>query len=115
VEPGLFHDASHAIRAGFARTARVVAAAAAVMACVFGAFAISGQRALAEFGLELGGAVLLDALVIRMLLLPAVLQLLGTATWKLPRSLGRVLPRITIEAEPTRSVRPQEPVLEPHA
>jgi RND superfamily putative drug exporter len=105
-------DASDAIRAGFARTARVVAAAAAVMFCVFGAFAISGQRALAEFGLELGGAVLLDALVIRMLLLPAALQLLGSATWKLPPGLARVLPRVAIEAEPPRSTRSPEPALE---
>jgi putative drug exporter of the RND superfamily len=104
-------DPRAAITYGFARTARVVIAAAAVMACVFGAFAISGQRDLAEFGVELGVAVLLDAILVRMLLLPAVLQLLGRTAWALPHWLGRLLPRIVIEAAPANA-GPLEPHVE---
>jgi RND superfamily putative drug exporter len=103
-------DASAAVREGLARTGRVITAAAAVMVAVFGAFAISGDRVLAMFGLVTASAVLLDALVVRMLLLPAVLQLLGRTTWMLPRWLDRRLPRVAIEAE--RGSRPRPP-LEP--
>ncbi len=92
-------DASVAVREGLARTGRVITAAAAVMVAVFGAFAISGDRVLAMFGLAMASAVFLDALVVRMVLLPAVLQLLGKTTWALPRWLDRTLPRLAIEAE----------------
>ncbi len=106
-------DASAAIREGLARTGRVITAAAAVMVAVFGAFAISGNRVLEMFGLAMASAVLLDALVVRMLLLPAVLQLLGRTTWALPRWLDRRLPRVAIEAEPSPKPRPSlEPAFE---
>jgi putative drug exporter of the RND superfamily len=104
-------DATAAITEGLARTGRVITAAAAVMVAVFGAFAISGNRVLEMFGLAMATAVFLDAFVIRMLLLPAVLQLLGRTTWALPGWLDRRLPRVAIEAE--RSPRPSlEPVFE---
>src|SRR5262249_19027789 len=90
---------------GLARTGRVITAAAAVMVAVFGAFAISGDRILAMFGLVTASAVLLDAIVIRMLLLPAVLQLLGRTTWALPRLLDRMLPRLAIEPGPSPTAR----------
>ncbi|MBV9607547.1 MAG: MMPL family transporter [Solirubrobacterales bacterium] len=93
-------DARAAIKEGLARTGRVITAAAAVMVAVFGAFAISGDRVLAMFGLAMASAVFLDALVVRMLLLPAVLHLLGRTTWTLPRWLDRRLPRVAIEPEP---------------
>ncbi len=106
-------DPSAAIREGLARTGRVISAAAAVMVAVFGAFAISGNRVLEMFGLAMASAVLLDALVVRMLLLPAVLQLLGRTTWALPRWLDRRLPRVAIEAEPAPKPRPSlEPAFE---
>jgi putative drug exporter of the RND superfamily len=98
-------DAGAAVREGLARTGRVITAAAAVMVAVFGAFAISGDRVLAMFGLAMASAVFLDALVVRMLLLPAVLQLLGRTTWTLPRWLDRRLPRVAIEAEPAHASR----------
>jgi RND superfamily putative drug exporter len=91
----------------------VITAAAAVMVAVFGAFAISGDRVLAMFGLGMASAVFLDAIVIRMILLPAVLELLGRRTWAFPRWLDRRLPRLAIEAE--RERRPAhlaEPALE---
>jgi RND superfamily putative drug exporter len=106
-------DASHAVREGLSRTGRVITAAAAVMIAVFSAFAISGNRTLAMFGLVMATAVFLDALVVRMLLLPAVLQLLGRTTWLLPRWLDRRLPRVTIEPEETQKLRPRlDPVPE---
>ena len=106
-------DASAAVREGLARTGRVITAAAAVMVAVFGAFAISGNRVLEMFGLAMASAVFLDALVVRMLLLPAVLQLLGPRTWWLPGWLARRLPRVAIEAEPSSTPRPSlEPALE---
>jgi RND superfamily putative drug exporter len=107
------HDAAAAVREGLARTGRVITAAAAVMVAVFGAFAISGDRVLAMFGLAMASAVLLDAIVVRMLLLPAVLQLLGRTTWALPRWLDRRLPRVAIEPEPGPALRPAfEPAFE---
>jgi RND superfamily putative drug exporter len=106
-------DASAAVREGLARTGRVITAAAAVMVAVFGAFAISGDRVLEMFGLAMASAVLLDAVVVRLLLLPAVLQLLGPTTWALPRWLDRRLPRVAIEAEPRHEPRPSlEPAFE---
>jgi RND superfamily putative drug exporter len=106
-------DASAAVREGLARTGRVITAAAAVMVAVFGAFAISGNRVLAMFGFAMASAVFLDAIVIRMALLPAVLQLLGRTTWALPRWLDRTLPEVAVEAEPAAKPRPRtEPALE---
>jgi RND superfamily putative drug exporter len=106
-------DASAAIREGVARTGRVITAAAAVMVAVFGSFAISGNRVLEMFGLAMASAVFLDAVVVRMLLLPAVLELLGRTTWALPRWLERRLPRVAIEAEPSPKPRPAlEPAYE---
>jgi RND superfamily putative drug exporter len=90
-------DASAAIREGLASTGRVVTAAAAIMVVVFGAFLLSPDRMLQQFGLGLAVAVLLDAVVIRCLVLPAVMQLLGARAWWLPRPIARFLPRLAIE------------------
>jgi putative drug exporter of the RND superfamily len=92
-------DASAAVREGLAHTGRVVTAAALVMVAVFGAFALSGERVLELFGLMMATAVFLDAFVIRMVLLPAVLQLLGRRTWAFPHRLDRRLPRLAIEPQ----------------
>jgi RND superfamily putative drug exporter len=106
-------DPSRAVREGLSRTGRVITAAAAVMIAVFASFAISGNRTLSMFGLALASAVFLDALVVRMLLVPAVLQLLGRTTWALPRWLDRRLPKISIEADDPPKPRPSlEPALE---
>ena len=104
------HDASRAIREGLARTGRVITAAAGVMIAVFVAFALSGSRLLEMFGVGLAAGVLLDALVIRMMLLPAVLQLLGKTTWTLPGWLDGHMPHVAIEPEtgdqPLRTLEP---------
>ena len=90
-------DAPGAIRHGLVTTATVVTVAAAIMVVVFGAFVFSGDRMLASFGLGLAVAVLLDAVVIRCLILPAVMQLFGRRAWWLPAWLDRRLPHIRLE------------------
>jgi RND superfamily putative drug exporter len=90
-------DNSKAVAEGLALTGRVVTAAAAIMVCVFLSFMLGEDRVIQEFGLSLASAVFLDALVIRCLLLPAVLHLIGRRTWLLPRWLERPLPRLRIE------------------
>jgi RND superfamily putative drug exporter len=75
----------------------VVTAAAAIMVVVFGAFLLSPDRMLRQFGLGLAGAVLLDAVVIRCLVLPAVMHLLGRHAWWLPSPIARRLPTVALE------------------
>ena len=90
-------DARDAVREGLATTGSVITAAAAIMIVVFGAFLLSPDRMLKQFGLGLAVAVLLDALLIRCVIVPAVLRLLGNRAWWLPRSLDRILPKIKLE------------------
>jgi RND superfamily putative drug exporter len=90
-------DNSRAVGEGLALTGRVVTAAAAIMVCVFLSFMLGEDRVIKEFGLSLASAVFLDALIVRCLLLPATLNLLGPVTWKLPGWLDRLLPRVNIE------------------
>jgi RND superfamily putative drug exporter len=86
-----------AVAEGLALTGRVVTAAAAIMVCVFLSFVLGEDRIIKEFGLSLASAVFLDALVVRCLLLPATLHLVGSITWSMPSWLARVLPRLNIE------------------
>ncbi len=88
-----------AVADGLASTARVITAAALIMFCVFGAFALGDDRQLKLFGLGLGIAVLLDATIVRMILVPATMELLGDRNWWLPKWLDRILPRIKVEGE----------------
>ena len=90
-------DSAGAIAQGLALTGRVVTAAAAIMVCVFLSFMLGEQRVIQEFGLALASAVFLDAAVVRCMLLPAVLQIVGRRTWLLPAWLDRRLPRLNIE------------------
>ena len=92
-------DNSAAVADGLATTARVITAAAAIMICVFGSFVVNDPlRILDVFGLGLAVAVLVDATVVRMVLVPAVMQLLGPANWWLPRWLERAIPTVAIES-----------------
>ncbi|MFD4988722.1 MMPL family transporter [Streptomyces sp. NPDC058374] len=84
-------DARLAVGEGLAATGKVITAAAAIMVVVFAAFVLSPSRMLQQFGLALAVAVLLDAVVIRCLIVPAVMRLLGARAWWLPRPLDRVL------------------------
>jgi RND superfamily putative drug exporter len=97
-------DASAAVADGIAFTGRVISAAAAIMICVFLSFMLGDERSIKEFGFGLAAAVFLDALVVRCVLLPAVLEVLGPATWWLPRWLEQRLPRVNIEGSSTREV-----------
>ncbi|MFN2625152.1 MAG: MMPL family transporter, partial [Mycobacteriales bacterium] len=86
-----------AVADGLATTARVITAAALIMICVFASFAFGGVRALKLMGLGLAVAILVDATIVRMVLVPATMELLGDANWWLPRWLDRILPRVTVE------------------
>jgi len=88
------HDPKEAMVGGLAHSGRVIFAAAAVMVAVFLTFALSGPLPPKEMGVILGVAVLLDALLIRLVLLPVSLRLFGTWAWGLPRWLDRVLPDV---------------------
>jgi len=85
---------------GLASTARVITAAAAIMVVVFGSFVFEDQRIIKLFGVGLSFAVLLDATVVRMLLVPATMALLGARNWWFPRWLDRLVPRLAVEASP---------------
>jgi RND superfamily putative drug exporter len=107
-------DASVAVGDGIALTGRVISAAAAIMVCVFMSFTLGNQRTIKEFGFGLAVAVLLDALVVRCVLLPAVLELLGARTWSLPRWLDARLPHINIEGTAARAMPNGEPLVAEH-
>jgi RND superfamily putative drug exporter len=95
-------DNRRAVSTGQATTGRVIIAAATIMICVFSAFILSGQQLIGEFGIGLAAAVLLDAFILRTLLVPALMHLSGRANWWLPGWLDRILPHLSIEpaAEP---------------
>jgi len=88
-----------AIVDGFRNSARVVAAAAAIMISVFAAFMLSDEPILKSMGFALAAAVFFDAFVIRMTLIPALMYLLGERAWWLPRWLDRLLPNVDVEGE----------------
>ncbi|MER5712660.1 MMPL family transporter [Streptomyces sp. NPDC002122] len=90
-------DNRRAVRVGLAETSRVINSAAVIMIAVFLAFVLSGDRVIAMFGIALAAAVALDAFVLRTLLVPALMHMLGGANWWLPKWLDRLLPRISIE------------------
>ncbi|WP_116999100.1 MMPL family transporter [Desertimonas flava] len=90
-------DNGTAVADGLAITARVITAAALIMFCVFGAFVLGDERALKMFGLGLAMAVLIDATVVRMVLVPSTMELLGDRNWWIPKWLDRILPKIDVE------------------
>jgi putative drug exporter of the RND superfamily len=91
---------SGAVVEGLARTARVITAAAAIMVAVFAAFVLSGEVFTKLIGIGLAAAVLIDATVVRMVLVPAVMQLMGDRNWWLPSWLDRVIPQVELEGQP---------------
>ena len=90
-------ETKEAVEHGIAAIGRVIVAAAIIMATVFSAFIVTPDRISKEFGLLLAVAILTDALVVKMTLIPAFFTLLGEKTWYIPRWLDRLLPNITIE------------------
>ena len=98
-------DNAEAVADGLAVTARVITAAALIMVCVFSAFVLGDDRSLKLFGLGLASAVLVDATVVRMVLVPATMELLGDRNWWLPKWLDKLLPHINVEGHDDRSTR----------
>jgi RND superfamily putative drug exporter len=99
-------DTASAVTQGLARTARVITAAALIMVAVFGAFTLSPDVSLKLIGLGLAAAILVDATIVRMVLVPAVMQLLGDRNWWLPRWLDRVIPEAGLEGPATPAPAP---------
>lgn len=97
-------DNARAVRVGLAETSRVINSAAVIMICVFSAFVLTGERQMAMFGIGLAGAVAMDAFVLRTVLVPALMHVLGRANWWLPAWLDRWLPHVAVEPA-------EEPVL----
>jgi RND superfamily putative drug exporter len=86
-----------AVRNGLAATGKTISAAALIMILVFGSFILGGQVVIKEFGLGLAGGILIDAVFIRMAVVPSVMMMLGKANWWFPKSLDRLLPRVSFE------------------
>ncbi len=108
------HDNAAAVSHGLAKTARLITAAAAIMICVFGSFVLSDMRVLKLVGFGLAVAVFIDATVVRLVLVPATMELLGDKNWWFPRVL-EWLPRVNVEGAraPAVVAVPLEPEPEP--
>ena len=94
-------DAVNSVADGLAATARVITAAAAIMVVVFGSFVLEDNRVIRLFGLGLATAIAIDATLVRMLIVPSTMELLGARNWWLPRWLDRILPNLRVEGELT--------------
>jgi RND superfamily putative drug exporter len=95
-------DNREAVMHGLAATGRTITAAAAIMVLVFGAFILGGERIIELFGVGLASAVLLDAVIVRSVLVPSLMLILGDANWWLPARLARVLPHLRVEGSTAR-------------
>ena len=91
------NDATEAVTRGLALTGRVITAAAAIMITVFASFLLTDERITKLFGLGLASAVLVDALIIRSILVPAIMQIFGRAAWWMPEWLSKILPNLAVE------------------
>ncbi len=100
-------DNGTAVADGLAATARVITAAAIIMVCVFSAFVLGDDRNLKLFGLGLASAVFVDATLVRMVLVPATMELLGARNWWFPKSLDRFLPKINVEGHHAPEEEPE--------
>ena len=93
-------DNSVSVADGLAKTARVITSAAAIMICVFGSFVIGDPlRILKVFGLGLAAAIFIDATLVRLVLVPSVMELLGRSNWYMPRWLDRIVPTLGVEVD----------------
>ncbi len=110
-------DSRNSVADGLAATARVITAAAAIMIVVFGSFMFEDDRIIKLFGLGLAMAVFLDATLVRMLLVPATMELLGDRNWWLPKWLDRIIPNLNVEGTepppPALADQVEEPEAEP--
>lgn len=106
--------AASAVRAGFGHGARVVSAAAIIMVSVFAGFATGEASDIVQIGVALAAAVAVDAFMVRMTVVPAVLALVGDKAWWLPRWLDRILPNLDVEGEKLRAAAAPAPAVAPH-
>jgi RND superfamily putative drug exporter len=107
------HDATASVTRGLALTGRVITAAAAIMVTVFASFMLGDERVIKLFGLGLASAVFIDAVIIRSVLVPAIMQIFGTRAWWLPAWLDRILPKLHVEpAEGDPSPTGEHPVVQ---
>ena len=107
-------DTRQAIVDGLANTGRVITSAALIMVCVFSSFVLSGDAVVKQFGVGLAVAIAIDATLVRCLLVPAAMTLMGDRCWWIPRWLDRILPRVSIEGGDFFEKRPA-PEAEPAA
>jgi RND superfamily putative drug exporter len=103
------HDNRRAVKVGQAATGGIITAAAAIMIAVFLGFVLDPNRAVKLFGVGLAGAVLIDAFILRTVLVPSLMHMFGRANWAFPRWLDRITPRVSVE--PADSV---DPSVDPH-
>ncbi len=101
-------DNNTAVRKGLASTGKTITAAALIMILVFGSFMLGGLRVIKEFGLGLAAGILIDALVIRMAIVPSVMFLIGRANWWFPSWLDRILPHLGVDPDLPPSVEEPE-------
>jgi putative drug exporter of the RND superfamily len=94
-----YGDERRAVVEGLANTGRVITSAAGIMVCVFASFILSGDPVVKEFGVGLAVAIAIDSTVVRCLLVPAVMELMGKWAWWMPKWLDRIVPKISIEGE----------------
>jgi RND superfamily putative drug exporter len=103
-----------AVRNGLAATGKTITAAALIMILVFGSFILGGNRVIKEFGIGLAGGILVDALLIRMAIVPSIMMLFGKANWWFPAWLDRILPKLSVDADDLdTSNMPEDPGPEP--
>jgi putative drug exporter of the RND superfamily len=102
-----------AVRNGLAATGKTITAAALIMILVFGSFILGGNRVIKEFGIGLAGGILVDALLIRMAIVPSIMMLFGKANWWFPPWLDRILPKLSVDADDLASHMPEDPGSEP--
>jgi len=99
-------DARAAVVSGLASTGRLITAAAAIMIAVFLGFAFEGDLILKQIGAGLAVAILIDATVVRLVLVPAAMALLGRWNWWLPRRIDRALPHLALDGPPVPTPSP---------
>ena len=106
-------DNKQSVVSGLVTSARVITAAAAIMVFVFGSFVLNGDPTVKQFGVGLAVAVVLDATIVRCLLVPALMVMMGNSNWYIPRWLERILPHISIEGAEFFKSRDRVPAVEP--
>ena len=104
-----------AVADGLAATARVITAAAAIMIAVFLAFVLDTNRVIKLFGLGLASAIFIDATIVRLVLVPATMELLGNANWWEPKWLDKILPHLNIEQADVGDLEIEDELQREHA